>query len=131
MPYGPQRTRIDRKIEDGEVETGRQFVGAHRIPIEAPIDRDGLLPGQVAHILHGDGTPPRPGQRLAGDAEIGRPARIARMMHEAALMLQHELDGILELRWERGHGRSSQFRLQGDEGLAAEMQIPDGAGRRR
>src|SRR5687768_2689687 len=106
---------MNRKIEDGEIETGRQFLRTHGIPIEAPVDRDGPLPRQVANVVDGDGMPPRPCQRRMRDTEIGRSARVARMLHEATFMLQHETDGILELRWESGHGRSSWFRLQGDE----------------
>ena len=77
-PHGPQRTRIDRKIEDGEIEPRRQLLGAHGIPIEAPVDRDGPLPRQAANVVDGDGMPPRPCQRRMGDAELGRSARVAR-----------------------------------------------------
>jgi hypothetical protein len=122
---GPRRPGIDREIEDGEVEARRKLIGAHNIPIKPPVDGHRLLPAQAANVVDGRRTILHPRERLTGDAELGRSTGIAGMLNEAALVLQHMCGGLFEARWRSLHARSSQFRLQGDEGLIAEIEVTD------
>jgi hypothetical protein len=97
-PRGLGRSRMNGKVEHGEVEPGRKLIGQHRIPVEAAVDRGCLLLREVANVVDGSGAPPRPGQGFAGDAEIRRPAGIPGMPDESALVPQHEGEGRIEAR---------------------------------
>jgi hypothetical protein len=50
----------------------------------------------MAHVLDGDVASSGPGQGFAGDAEIRRATRVPRVLDEAALVLQHEGERLLE-----------------------------------
>jgi hypothetical protein len=95
---GARDAAIHAVIEQRVIEPGGKLVAAQRVPIFVAIDR---LRRRERHGLHVGRA--RVGFHVFavivdGDAELGRPARIGRMVGIAALMRQKALKRILVCR---------------------------------
>ena len=87
---------VHREVEDGVVETSRQFVAASRIPEQAAVDRGGFGPCQRGDVGGGNRMAARPRQRRGGDPEIGGAARIGGVVHVSALVPEDVRERRLE-----------------------------------
>ena len=83
---GAGDTRVDRAVEHRVVEPGRQAVAPHRHPIPGEVDRLDLLDLERSDDILGDRMPDPFLPDTAGDAVVGRPARIAGVVNVTTLV---------------------------------------------
>jgi len=94
---GGARAAHHRNVERDEVDATGQVLAADRVPEIGVIDVLCLVLGQVADVLGRDiGVAPG-GESALGDAEIGWPAGVGRVVGEAAFVGEDEVHAFAEI----------------------------------
>jgi hypothetical protein len=93
---------VDRAIEDERLDPLRQPVDAGPLVVVLQVDLPGAFGTELPDFLDFGGVAEVTRQRRLGDAELGRPAPICRLIDVAALaandVVDHSIHG-----WRHGH----------------------------
>ena len=100
----PARPVIDRGVEQERLDAAGQEVEPGLAVVLAPIDLGGGAALEPAHVLGAGRAPEVAGERRLGDAELGRPAAILRVVDVATLAPDHVVDHLLD-RSRHGYAR--------------------------
>jgi hypothetical protein len=98
QPHGARRSGVHPEVEHHQVDPNRQVIATDGVPVVRPIDRGCLAAPEMADVLGADWRMPPGRERPGGDTEIGRPARIARVVHKAALGSEDHREAGLKAR---------------------------------